>query len=263
MNHYSVSNTSALKISQDIMTDKRKVLYLFQCFQEAQDDTMCDILSKSVDDKQTGSSVIKLFGTSLIPLEVTSLGFFLSKSHKNLNKLNLTDCHIGDYEINILHQYLCGDKANGLKIEGMIRNGNNFTLASSYFIIDLITYLQPHRLSLCDNNITKVGDICHAVINNTTVKELDISNNGLTSLEAPAISDMMTCLEKLFFNGNALDDDGAEVIAKGIPKCNKLKLLDISWNNIGARGVIAIANSLKHNTTMETLILSGIPIEQD
>ena len=258
--HDEIPIGSAVTISQDIMKDTRKVLYLFQCFQEAQDDTMCDIMSKSVDDKQTGRSVIDLNSQPLIPVEVTSLGFFLSRTHKKLDELNLMGSHIGDHGINILHQYLCGDKANELKIEEIFLRGNNLTVASSPLISDLITYLQPHKLSLWNNNITRVGDICHAVINTTTVKQLDISYNGLTSLETP---DMMTCLEKLIISGNKLGDDGAVILADGIIKSNTLKLLEISYNDIRARGAIAIANSLTHNTTMEVLGISGNPISRD
>ena len=260
--HDKIPIGSAVTISQDIMKDTSKVLYLFQCFQEAQDDTMCDILSKSVYDKQTGRSVINLTFQPLIPVKVTSLGFFLSRTHKKLDELNLRNCYIGDHGINILHQYLCGDKANELKIEEIFLVGNDLTVASSPLISDLITYLQLHKLSLFDNNITRVGDICHAIFNTTTVKLLDISLNGLTSLEAPAISDMMTCLEELYISSNELDD-GAVILADGIIKSNTLKLLEIGDNDIRARGAIAIANSLTHNTTMEELGISGNPISRD
>ena len=261
--HDKIPIGSAVTISQDIMKDTRKVLYLFQCFQEAQDDTMCDILSKSVDNNQTGRSVINFMHQYLIPVEVTSLGFFLSRTHKKLDKLNLRNCYIGDHGINILHQYLCGDKANELKIEEIFLSVNDLTVASSPLISDLITYLQPHTLSLWYNNITRVGDICHAVINTTTVKQLDISRNGLTSLEAPAVSDMMTCLEELYISNNDLGDDGAVILADGIKKNNTLKSLEIGDNDIRDRGAIAIANSLTHNTTMKVLGINGNPISRD
>ena len=255
--HDEIPIGSAVTISQDIMEDTRKVLYLFQCFQEAQDDTMCDILSKSVYDKQTGRSVINLNNQQLIPVEVTSLGFFLSRSHKKLDELDLEYCHIGDHGINILHQYLCGDKANELKIEEIFLRDTDLTVASSPLISDLITYLQPHKLSLLGNNITRVGDICHAVINTTTVKQLDISYNGLTSLEAPAISDMITCLEILYIHHNKLGDDGAVILADGIIKSNTLKLLEIGNNDIRARGAIAIAEAITNNKTLKKLYLGG------
>jgi len=234
MKHDEVLTRSDITISCDILRDTRKVLYLLQCFQEAQDDTMCDILSKSFDSKQMGSRVINLSGKPLIPLEVTSLGFFILRSRKKLDRLCLWACQIGDHGINILYQYLCVDKAKKLKVEEMHLGGDNFTVASSPLISDLIIYLQPHKLSLHDNNITTVGDICHSVINTTTVKQLDISYNSLTSLEAPAISDMMIYLEVFIISHNKLDDDGAVVIAKEITKSNTLKIFEIGYNDIRA-----------------------------
>ena len=100
-----ISNTGT--ISQDILNDSVKVLYLFQCFQEAQDNVLCEVLSKSFDD-----GIIDISGHRLLPHQVVSLGFFLSRSHRKWKTLNLSECYIGDHSMSILHQYLCGDKSN-------------------------------------------------------------------------------------------------------------------------------------------------------
>ena len=102
-----MSNT--VTISQDVLKDPVKVLYLFQCFQEAQDNELCEILSRSFD---SGVIDISIHTFRLLPHQVVSLGFFLSRSHRKWNELNLNGCHIGDHGMNIIHQYLCGDKAN-------------------------------------------------------------------------------------------------------------------------------------------------------
>ena len=77
-----ISNT--LTISQDILKNPVKVLYLFQCFQEAQDDKLCDILSQSF-----GNDKINLSNHVLLPHQVVSLGFFLSRSYRKWKELNL------------------------------------------------------------------------------------------------------------------------------------------------------------------------------
>ena len=97
-----ISNTGT--ISWDVLKDPVKVLYLFQCFQEAQDNKLCENLSRSFD-----SGVICINDHMLLPHQVVSLGFFLSRSHRKWNVLNLSKCHIGDHGMNIIHQYLCGD----------------------------------------------------------------------------------------------------------------------------------------------------------
>lgn len=218
-----------------------------------------DVLSQAVD---TGNSVISLKSQMLIPLEVASLGFFLSRSHKHLHELNLRGCLIGDNGMSIIHQYLCGDKSNEIKINKMFLANNDLTVASSSFICDFITNFEPHELSFRGNSVTRVSDICRTLFNSTTINALDISENSLTSLEAPWISRIVTCLVALFIWGNKLGDDGAVVLTEGIIKSNTLKQLEIGDNNIRARGIIAIAKSLM-STPIAALGISRNEIDRD
>ena len=242
----------------NILNDQTKVLYLFQCFQEAQDNELCDVLSKSFS-----SGVINISLHRLLPHQVVSLGFFLSRSHRKWNKLNLWDCHIGDHGMNIIHQYLCGDKANKQEITEIYLSENDLTGASSHLIVDIISHVQPHTLKLYYNNITNVRDISTVVVTTSTVKVLDISYNGLTAQEAVAISDMMICLEKLDISGNKLGDHGAELISKGIKITKTLRVLNISDNNIGPSGTTAIANALTKHTSLEELYMDDNTVRQD
>ena len=238
-------------ISQDILKDSVKVLYLFQCFQEAQDNVLCEVLSKSFDD-----GVINVKGHSLLPHQVVSLGFFLSRSHRKWKKLNLVECHIGDYGMSILHQYLSGDKTNKQEITKIILFDNDLTGASSHLIGDIISHLQPHTLWLHSNNITNVRDISTAVITTSTVKVLNMSTNSLTAQEAIAISDMMISLEMLFISNNNLGDYGAELLSEGITNTETLRVLNISNNNIGPSGTTVIASALSNNTSLQELDMS-------
>ena len=251
-----ISNT--INISQDVLKDPVKVLYLFQCFQEAQNNELCEILSKSFD-----SGVIDISENRLLPHQVVSLGFFLSRSHIKWNKLNLRECYIGDHGMNIIHQYLCGDKANKRKTAEINLGDNDLTGASSHLIADIISHLQPHTLVLHANNITNVRDISTAVINTSTVKVLNMESNGLTAQEVVAISDMMICLEKLYIGDNKLGDHGAELLSEKITNTKTLRVLNISYNNIGPSGTTAIANALTNNTSLEELYMNGNNIELD
>ena len=251
-----ISNTGT--ISQDVLKDPLKVLYLFQCFQEAQDNELCEILSRSFE-----SSVIDISENRLLPHQVVSLGFFLSRSHRKWNELSLYGCDIGDHGMNIIHQYLCGDKANKQEITDINLGDNDLTGASSHLIADIISHLQPHTLLLYGNNITNVRDISTAVINTSTVKVLNIGSTGLTAQEAVAISDMMICLEQLYINDNELGDHGAELLSEGITNTKTLRVLNISINNIGPSGTTTIVNALTNNTSLEELYMIGNPIGQD
>ena len=227
-----ISNTGT--ISQDILKDPVKVLYLFQCFQEAQDNVLCEVLSKSFDD-----GVIDISGYSLLPHQVVSLGFFLSRSHRKREELNLVDCHIGDHGMSILHQYLCGDKANKQETTKEIDlSENDLTGSSSLVIADIISNFQPHTLLLRYNSFTNVREISTTLITNICLEELDISYNKL-------------------------GDHGAELLSEGITNTKTLRVLNISYNNIGSSGTIAIAYALSKNTSLEELYMGDNPIGQD
>jgi len=244
-----ISNTRT--ISQGILRDPVKVLFLFQCFQEAQDNVLCEVLSKSFH-----SGEINIIGHILLPYQVVSLGFFLSKSHRKYSQLKLWKCHIGDHGMSILHQYLCGDEANKQEITEIHLMENDLTGASSHLIGDIISHLQPHTLWLDDNNITNVKDISTAVITTSTVKVLHMWGNDITAQEAVAISDMMISLEELNISNNILGDHGAELLSEGITNTKTLRVLNISNNNIGPSGAIAIANALTNITSLEELNMS-------
>ena len=251
-----ISNTGT--ISQDVLKDPVKVLYLFQCFQEAQDNELCEVLSKSFD-----SGKIDISGNRLLPHQVVSLGFFLSRSHRNWKELNMQRCHIGDHGMSIIHQYLCGGETNRQEVREINLCRNDLTAASSHLIADTISHLQPYILTLFMNNITNVRDISTAVINTDIVKVLYLSNNGLTGQEAVAISNMMICLEELDISCNKLGDHGAKLLSEGIKNTITLRILDIEDNNIGSSGTIAIANAFIGNSSVEELYMGGISIGRD
>ena len=116
----------------DVLENPLTVLYLFQCFQEAQDNVLCEILSKSFN-----SGVIDIKDHRLLPYQVVSLGFFLSKSNRKWKELNLSECHIGDHGMSIMHQYLSGNKMKYQKL-----------------ILVTMTSLEHHHHSLLISSVT-------------------------------------------------------------------------------------------------------------
>ena len=246
-------------ISQDILKDPVKVLYLFQCFQEAQDSVLCKVLSESFDD-----GVINISRHRLLPHQVVSLGFFLSRSHRKWKELNLSNCHIGDHGMSILHQYLCLDKANKLEITKLNVINNDLSGASSHLIADIISHLQPHTVVLHYNNITNVRDISIAVNTIYTVKVLHMWENDLTAQEAAAMSNLMMYLEELDIRTNKFGNHGVELLSEGLINTKTLRVLYISKNNIGPSGITVIANALSKNISLEKLyVWDDNFIEQD
>ena len=244
--------SSIVSISKDVLKDPVKVLFLFQCFQEAQDNALCEILSKSFESDNKAITVINTSGHTLLPHNIVSLGFFLSKLQTKYKYLDLSACSIGDQGISILHQYLCGNKANKQKIKYINLSCNNLTGASLHLIADIINHLQPYQV----NTIVNENDIPTAFAISKLIM-LDMSFNNITGEGTIAISDMMICLKQLYIRGNKLGDRGAELLSKGITNTKTLKVLNMANNSIGTSGITTLANALANNTSLEELHMNG------
>jgi len=235
-------------ISRNIFKDPVTVFFLFQCFQEAQNDQLCEMLSKSLE------SEIILCNVWLLPYRVTSLGFFLSQSKRNWKVLDLSRCYIEDHGINILHHYLLGYK---IRIKSVILIENNLTRTSSPLLCDIISHLQLHELTI-DIDEIYMSDIGTAVIGSGTVIKLSLYSRlkCIPAIKLSATSDMIMHLQRLCFSRNIVNDNAAVILSKALAKSKTLKELDLSKNCIGDIGSKAIANSLKHNASLEVLNLA-------
>jgi len=273
-----ISSSESLTISQDILNDHRKVLYLFQCFQEAQDDKLCEILSKSL-----ASGEIDLQEAELLPHEISSLGFFLSKSQRKWNLLDLSGCGMEDHNVYILHHYLCGNKDTNLEVKEIQLGGNEFTGASSPVIGDIVTHLQPQILGISVNNYCiSMEEIFTAIIKSNSVKVVDMDIISLTVEELSIFCNMLNYLEKLSFYCYDLDSNKATILAEEIVKSNTLRdlyiveesetiakaiadnllhtsleSLELPRNKIGTDRATAIANAIANSKTLKKLNIAS------
>ncbi|GAA5984226.1 hypothetical protein JCM5350_002871 [Sporobolomyces pararoseus] len=116
-------------------------------------------------------------------------------------------------------------------------------------------------LNLSENKIDMLGlvSIAEALRYNTSLETLDLSYNpccgpsveGMLSLRA---SMMVTpALKRLFLNSTDLTSEGAIAFAEFLPEARSLLHLDLTSNQIDISGVLALAVSVKLNTTIRCL----------
>ena len=88
----------SLTISNKFLRNKVRCLHLFQCFVESNYEDMMASVSQFFQGNQ-----IDLSNQTLLPSDINTLGFFLSRSiNKQWEILNLSGCNIGSIGINIL-----------------------------------------------------------------------------------------------------------------------------------------------------------------
>jgi hypothetical protein len=112
-----------------------------------------------------------------------------------------------------------------------------------------------------------------ALQQNTTLTELDLSNNKLGSAEtlntvmpdittAPeALADLIvlpSCsIETLKLAWNMIRLDSAVTLAKSLEVNSKITYLDLSFNSLSSEGGIALANALLQNNAMKKLLIAN------
>ncbi len=130
-------------------------------------------------------------------------------------------------------------------------------------VTKLIIGKQCTALWLQQNEITAKGAaiIADGLCDNTTLETLELSGNRLSDKGIYHLTQTLTTnnstLQKLYCGSNGITDRGAQYIAQLLKKNRILTRLDLSFNEIGDRGVRRLATALVHfNTTLVQLNLS-------
>jgi len=136
-------------VMQDTMDDKIKCLHLFQCFLEADNVEMCEQVGNFLHDRK-----IDLSGQVLLPKDIHTLGFFLTRSsNKQWEVLNLSGCYIEDRSIKILvTSYLNLLNTSVVKVLNISKNC--ITPSSLPDICKLVLHLKVQKLNIMNNNLT-------------------------------------------------------------------------------------------------------------
>ena len=219
---------SKLKLSNNIKSDKRKCLHLFQCFMEAKSETVPKEISNLFYNNE-----INFCGLQIIPYYISSLTLYISKYSMHLQSLNLRDCHIGDVGMSILQHYFFSNPDQASSIEHIDLFGNNSVLLwNVYCAIFGQKYLTTLNWSSLGG--VNVEEIVMVMDNNTIVESLNISNNHFRNDDAERIAEVLsnnTTLQELDISNNNISTRGAIAISESL--CNKVKFqhLKLSWNN--------------------------------
>ena len=183
-----------------IQRDKRKCLYLFQCYMEAKVDTE---IPKAVSSIFTNGN-ISLTGVTLLSHHITFLVFFMSTSSAHMQQwksLELNNCNLQRTEMNNLLQGITNntEKMSALEYVDLsfnrsspwgvyctiIKHGsvNSLTLygdkGMNEYIKEITDSLQANKtlesITLLDIGKTGVESVRAVLMNNLTLKELHIS----------------------------------------------------------------------------------------
>ena len=93
---------SGIRMAENILSDKRKRLHVFQCYMEAKSSTEApDVISDMFKDDKVIIDKVKL-----LPHHISSLMTFMSNSSLQWKVLELKECNITDVGMNVLEQFI-------------------------------------------------------------------------------------------------------------------------------------------------------------
>lgn len=105
--------------------------------------------------------------------------------------------------------------------------------------------------------------VSYAVEKANNVFSVNLSDNGFTSAVCRDLSRMLSVNYNLTFvdlSYNRIDNEGAEHLASGLLKENKIKTLYLNSNRIGALGISKLAISIARMKKLVSLDLSQNPV---
>ena len=237
---------SGIRMKDNILSDKRKRLHIFQCYMEAKSSAEApDVISDMFKDGKIIIDKVKL-----LPHHLSSLMTFMSNSSMQWKTLELTRCKITDVGMNVLEQFIL-ERMSTLDCIDLSGNESSpwglYCVVIRNFCVDSLTLGGDYGMKEYVNEVTE------CLQNNTKFQLLKLKN--ITKEGFKPIFEVRT-LQKLDLSNNNLSDDGAATISDGLKTNRTLLELNISQNSIADNGAQEIAKAIKINLSLQNINIS-------
>ena len=148
-------------ISNKYLKHKIKCLHLFQCLTESSNEEMIASVSKFFQNGQ-----IDLSNQTLLPSDISTLGFFLLRSiDKQWEMLSLAGCNIGSIGSNILCDgFLNNDSRNLITINKIDFSHNQLNFSSLTKLLSLFKHWHTSDITIIDSGIIHDSSEIYAAI---------------------------------------------------------------------------------------------------
>ena len=249
---------------------------LLNCLFEAQDPSLCQFVAEQLNRN------LDLSETTLTLLDCLSVGYFLScvcVTTRDEFRVDLRDCSIDDHKCQCLTRCLCRCPVPNSTATGWLHIdllGNDVRERGAQCIADVLQNTSiVHTLILgCDdlsgsNIIPECGLKCilDSLLTNCSLVSLKLSGSffcndvlKITQESGPILCQMLQrnkTLTELVLSGNSgVSDTGAFFIAEGLKLNTSLRTLLLSDCGISAEGAKFTSGALKSNTSLNVIDLS-------
>jgi len=149
-------------ISTKLLGNKIKCLHVFQCLAETKDDRMISLVRGFFQDQ-----VIDLSCQTLLPRDLNTLGFFLTRSlNKKWRELNLGKCNIGSNGCKTLSKITLDKSAH--HIVGIENVNLSYNQLNYFSFVDVLKSWGTRKIIINDSSIlesTSSSDLFESLVN--------------------------------------------------------------------------------------------------
>jgi len=239
-----------IRMAENILSDKRKRLHVFQCYMEAKSSAEAPaVISDMFKDGK-----INIKRMNLLPHHILSLMTYVSNSSMQWNTLQLNQCNITDIGMSVLEQFISDNTST---LEYVDLSDNNLSPWGVYCVV--IRHCSVDSLTLCgDHGIEDyVNEIKQSLLANTKLTSLTLCNfTSSGSIKFAEAIQVTTTLQKLTISNNRIRDDGVIAISNSLKYNISLQELNMSKNMITSEGTKHITEAIQVNKTLKQLDLS-------
>ena len=253
------SGNEAITIDDKFLEDELQRLRFYRIFYEAGDISTCKAIEGKFTDKE-----ISLASTTLSPNNLEDLTTLLTcSSCRNWEIINLNNCHIQDYGLQLLHRSL---HHSNITIDDLWLNNNDLSSSSDSSLSDIVITCKVKVLDISSNK--DVGETPHfftIILTHPScvIEELYMwYNNYSTTRPVMEVFSSLRenkTVKRLGIMGNNISDDECGVICDVLSVNNTLRELYMGDNPITGQASQLILDALKNNNTLEQLYLPYYP----
>ena len=232
-------NKSGIRMTENILSDKRKRLHVFQCYMEAKSSAEApDVISEMFKDGK-----INIVGVKLLPHHISSLMTYVSNSSIQWNTLELNQCDITDIGMTILEQFI----SENATFEYVDLRDNNSSPWGVYCAI--IRYCRVDSLTLCgykgiENYINEIKDCLQMKTKLISLKLCYITDIGAINI-VEAIQ-MNSTLQYINISYSYISTQRFLYFLEAVKNNCTLQVVDITHNNFTRSGFTAIKQCIEN-----------------
>ena len=193
-----------------------------------------------------------------------ALAKLLQTPKSKLTALHLLDTRISDQWVNI---FASGLSRNSTLTELEIRGAGEVTVSGWQAILAAFPQCEVKKLAISSGgnevNDTVILSLSNALLNKTTLKTLDLSDNGSITIVGwnvlfQLLQGSNSALENLNLSCNSITDEGIDALANVLINNSRLRELSLRRNqNVTAAGWVTLSSALRDpNSALEKLDLS-------